>query len=56
MELPKVEVIEVHFWTMLITDQFSIKGKGTEWPERFATKEDAEKKLQELKDKNFTRS
>jgi hypothetical protein len=52
MELPKIEVIEVHFWTLLVTDQFGIK----EWPERFATKEDAEKKLQELKDKNFTRS
>ena len=53
-ELPEMEVVEVHYWTVLIKDEF--RPKGEEWPYRYADKETAEKQLQHFRDKKLTRS
>lgn len=61
MELPECKVIEVHYWAVLIKDKFHPDGE--EWPTRFKTKEEAfktkeeaEAKLQRLRDIKITRS
>ena len=53
-ELPTMEVVEIHYWAVLIKDQF--RPKGEEWPTRYNTKEEAEAKLQRFRDLNLTRS
>lgn len=48
MKLPEMEVQEVHYWAVVIHDEF--RPAGEEWPERFETKEAADAKLQRFID------
>jgi hypothetical protein len=53
-ELPEMEVVEVHYFTVLIKDEFDPKGR--EWIERYDNKERAERQLQHFRNQKLTRS
>lgn len=46
MKLPTVEVVEMHYWAVLIRDEF--RPDGEEWPNQFKTKEEAQAKADRL--------
>ena len=48
MELPKMEVIEVHYFTVLIKDEF--RPNGQEWITQYETKEEAEEELRRFRE------
>jgi hypothetical protein len=49
--LPTVEAVEVHYWTVVIRDEF--RPHGEEYPVRHATKEEAEQHVQRFVDKKL---
>lgn len=51
MKLPTVQVVEVHYWAVLIKDEY--RPDGEEYPERYCTKPEAYKKAQRLVDKQL---
>lgn len=53
MELPEMEVVEVHYWAVLIKDEF--RPNGEEYPTRFVSQGEAERKLQRFKDIGMAR-
>ena len=49
--LPTVEVVERHYWAVLIRDEF--RPHGEEFPVEYKTKEEAEKHVQRFVDKRL---